>query len=332
MSNETVAALPHYKSEVGMRMPWRSLLPVCSIVCTIAVDVFLPRAYEQKAVDGPYFTYALLIALAVYMAMYAAGSWHNLRPTAIYRAPFLAGVTFAANIVNILTAKYAILPPLYFPAPDRILSVLVNDPSYLATCMAYSYRLLLLGWFFGAIAGLTCGVLIGFSKTASYWISPFIRGIGPIPSTAWIPLVLVAFPSVISGSVFLIALAVWFPTTVLTSSGIANIKNSYFEVGSTLGADKTYQIFHIGIPAAMPSVFLGLFNGTCTSFVTLVTAEMLGAKYGLGWYINYQKEMMAYANVYAGLLLIAISFYLIITGLFQIRGKVLNWQKGVIKW
>ena len=41
---------------------------------------------------------------------------------------------------------------------------------------------------------------------------------------------------------------------------------------------------------------------------------------------------MAYANVYAGLILIAISFFLIITGLFKIRGRILVWQKGVIKW
>ena len=46
----------------------------------------------------------------------------------------------------------------------------------------------------------------------------------------------------------------------------------------------------------MPHMFLGLFNGTCSSFITLVTAEMLGAKYGIGWYINWQKEMMAYAT------------------------------------
>lgn len=41
---------------------------------------------------------------------------------------------------------------------------------------------------------------------------------------------------------------------------------------------------------------------------------------------------MAYANVYAGLLVIAVSFSLIITGIFKIRNRVLGWQKGVIKW
>ena len=153
-----------------------------------------------------------------------------------------------------------------------------------------------------------------------------------IPSTAWIPLVLIAFPTAISASAFLIALAVWFPTTVLTSSGIASIPNSYFEVSSTLGAGSFYRIAKVGIPAAMPHMFLGLFNGTCSSFITLVTAEMLGAKYGIGWYINWQKEMMAYANVYAGLIIIAVTFFILITLLFKFRDRVLAWQKGVIKW
>lgn len=110
------------------------------------------------------------------------------------------------------------------------------------------------------------------------------------------------------------------------------IPNSYFEVSSTLGAGSFYRIAKVGIPAAMPHMFLGLFNGTCSSFITLVTAEMLGAKYGIGWYINWQKEMMAYANVYAGLIIIAVTFFILITLLFKFRDRVLAWQKGVIKW
>lgn len=312
---------------------WRPLLPPLSVGCAVFFDLALPRSYAQKAVEHPYFSFLLLILLAVYLIMYAMGKRKSAwRETAEYVAPFFAGVTLMLNVLNLLTAKFDVLPALYFPAIDRVLAVLVDDAAYLGTCMAYSYRLLVIGWFFGAIVGVSTGILLGFSKVANYWIWPFIRTLGPIPSTAWIPLVLVAFPSVVSASAFLIALAVWFPATVLTSSGIANIKNSYFEAASTLGAGRFYQIFHVGIPAAMPSVFLGLFNGTCASFITLVTAEMLGAKYGLGWYINWQKEMMAYANVYAGLILIAVSFCLIITGLFKIRNRVLIWQKGVIKW
>lgn len=141
-----------------------------------------------------------------------------------------------------------------------------------------------------------------------------------------------AFPSARSASAFLIGLAVWFPTVVMTSSGISNVQNSYFEVASTLGADRFWRVFRVGVPAAMPHIFLGLFNGLCASFITLMTAEMIGAKYGIGWYVNWQKEMMAYANVYAGLIVIAVLFYVVITLLFRFRDHILVWQKGVIKW
>ena len=313
-----------------------NLLPVLVIPATIALDLGLERSYDQAPVDQPYFSLLLAVVLAGYLIMQTAGrlvpalaSW---RKNAEFGALFLGGFVLLLNVINLLTAKFAVLPPLYFPAIDRVLAVVVEDGAYLAKCTAYSYRLLLLGWFFGATTGLLTALVIGFSKRANYWLQPFIKVLGPIPTSAWIPLVLVAFPSVVSGSVFLIALAVWFPTTILTSSGIANIKNSYFEAASTLGASRWYQIRHIGIPAAMPSVFLGLFNGTSASFITLIIAEMLGAKYGLGWYINWQKEMMAYANVYAGLLLIAASFSVLITLLFKLRARVLGWQQGIIKW
>ena len=74
-----------------------------------------------------------------------------------------------------------------------------------------------------------------------------------------------------------------------------------------------------------------LFSGTCSSFITLVTAEMLGAKYGIGWYINWQKEMMAYANVYAGLIIIAVTFFILIHAAVQIRDRVLLMAERVIK-
>ena len=309
------------------------VLPILSIALALILDIVLPDNLQHPAAEHPYFIWLLGAALVVYLIFFAVSFFRpSLREKLEYKAYFYAGAALFLNILNLLTVKFAILPVLYFPSLDRVFGVLVEDSAFLAKCLAYSARLLFIGWFCGAIVGMLTGIAIGFNKTFSYWVQPLVRVLGPIPSTAWIPIVLIAFPSAVSASAFLIALAVWFPTTVLTSSGIAAIPNAYFEVSSTLGAGSFYRIDKVGIPAAMPHMFLGLFNGTCSSFITLVTAEMLGAKYGIGWYINWQKEMMAYANVYAGLIIIAVTFFILITLLFQFRDHVLAWQKGVIKW
>ena len=308
-------------------------LPILSIALALILDIVLPDNLQHPAAEHPYFIWLLGAALVVYLIFYAVSFFRpSLREKLEYKAYFYAGAALFLNILNLLTVKFAILPVLYFPSLDRVFGVLFEDSAFLAKCLAYSARLLFIGWFRGAIVGMLTGIAIGFNKTFSYWVQPLVRVLGPIPSTAWIPIVLIAFPSAVSASAFLIALAVWFPTTVLTSSGIAAIPNAYFEVSSTLGAGSFYRIAKVGIPAAMPHMFLGLFNGTCSSFITLVTAEMLGAKYGIGWYINWQKEMMAYANVYAGLIIIAVTFFILITLLFKFRDRVLAWQKGVIKW
>ena len=67
---------------------------------------------------------------------------------------------------------------------------------------------------------------------------PVLKVVGPIPATAWIPLAMVVSPSAMFSAVGLIALAVWFPVTMLTASGISNTRASYLDVARTLGAGR----------------------------------------------------------------------------------------------
>lgn len=308
-------------------------LPVFSALLAILTEIIVPTSSRHTVTKHPYFFYLLIGFIVIFGGAALAGYFKpKVKEWGEENALLAAGGILFLNLLNIVTKKLALLPVIFFPSLDKILGVLVEDWAFLALCLGSSGKLLLNGYIFGAFAGIVTGIAVGFSKPAAYWVNPLIRILGPIPPTAWIPVVLISFPTTYSGSAFLIALAVWFPTAVMTSSGILNVQNAYFEVSSTLGAGKYYQIFYVGIPAAMPHMFIGLFSGTCASFITLMTAEMLGVKNGIGWYINWQKDMMAYANVYAGLIIIAVTFYVLITLLFKVRDYVLVWQKGVIKW
>ena len=308
-------------------------LPMISIILTLIAQLLIPDQSKHPSTAYPYYEYFLYLCIVVYEIFLILSRFVSpIQEKLVYKGWFFFGTFQLLNLYNLVTLKAGFLPVLYFPSLDKILGVLVEDRELLLKCLAYSGRLLCYGYFGGAIVGFATGIFIGFNKKANYWLSPIIRVLGPIPSTAWIPIVLICFPTAVSASAFLIAVAVWFPTTLMTSSGISNIQNTYFEAGSTLGAGPVNKIFRIGIPAAMPHMFLGLFNGTCSSFITLMTAEMIGAKYGIGWYVNWQKDMLSFANVYAGLIVIAVTFTILITLLFRARDHLLVWQKGVIKW
>lgn len=306
---------------------------IISLLFAVLIDVLIPNSDLQPATDKPYFRYFLFILGGIYVVFFII-SFINKKVSEKIEAigPLLAGAVLLLNIINIVCSKYSLLPVLFFPSLDRVFAVFINDRELLIKCVISSGKLLIIGFAIGAIIGFTTGICVGFNKKIAYWVNPLTKVIGPIPATSWSPLVLSLFSTSYQAAIFMIALAVWFPITVMTSNGIQNVQQTYFEVADTLGANKFYKIFKVGIPAALPSVFLGVFYATTGSFITLVTAEMFGCKSGIGWYLNWQKSMMLYANVYAGLILLAVLCNLIITLLFRIKDRLLEWQKGVIKW
>ena len=316
-----------------MKSTLKIILFFTAFAAAEAVALLLPDSPKQPQAAHPYLAWVIAAFAAAYLIRIITGFLRKEKLEAIsYKAPFYTGVMIFLTLLNLFTGKLAALPTLYFPALDRIFGTIIEDRAFILKCVSYSFRIWLTGVAGGMLVGFFMGVAMGFSKGVSYWLQPIIRILGPIPSTAWIPILLISFPSARSASAFIIGLSVWFPMVVMTSSGVLNVPKAYFEVSSTLGSGTFRNIFRVAVPAAMPSIFQGMFNSTCGSFIALMTAEMIGAKYGIGWYVNWQKEMMAYANVYAGLIVIALLFYLIVTALFRIRDYILVWQRGVIRW
>ena len=306
---------------------------IVSLLLAVLVQILIPNSAKQPETQQPYYLYFLYILGVVFIVVYIISFFSEKISSKLEGiGPLLAGGVLILNIINLVCSKFALLPVLFFPSLDRVFGVFINDRELLFQCVLSSGKLLLIGFTVGAVLGFTTGILVGFNKKIAYWLNPFVKVIGPIPPTSWSPLVLSLFSTSYQAAVFMIALSVWFPITVMTSNGIQNVQQTYFEVADTLGAGKLYKVFKVGIPAALPSVFLGFFYATTGSFVTLVTAEMFGCKSGIGWYLNWQKSMMLYANVYAGLILLAVLCNVIITLLFKFKDRILGWQKGVIKW
>ena len=220
----------------------------------------------------------------------------------------------------------------FFPPPHALLEVFTDDYAKLLESVVASVKLEMFGFVLGASIGFLTGVSLGWSRTFGYWVHPIMRFIGPLPSIAWLPIAFFAFPSSWSASIFLIALTTGFPVAVLTWSGVASVNPAYYDVARTLGANQRFLIFKVAIPAALPQVFVGLFMGLGASFAVLVTAEMMGVKAGLGFYLQWAQGWAAYANMYAALLVMALMCTGLITLLFKLRDSVLSYQKGDVKW
>ena len=258
--------------------------------------------------------------------------WPPLRRALRRICPIIAAGVFLLGLWEVITSGFRLLPLPYFPSPAGVLQSLLNDRALLFSSTWHSLILLLSGYALGVAVALVTGICIGWFSFARYWGMPLLKVVGPIPATAWIPLAMVLSPSATFSAVALIALAVWFPVTMLTVSGISNTPASYLDVARTLGARPAYLIFRVAIPAAIPNIFIGLFMGLGAAFLTLVVAETVGVKSGLGWYVAWAQGWAEYGKVFAALVIMAGFFSTIMTLLFKLRDRVLVWQKGTIKW
>jgi NitT/TauT family transport system permease protein len=310
---------------------WCSVLspPLAAVVAMLAHQLLPDRQNSERV--GAYRVLLEIFLVGSLMLAALHGLWRPLRKWTRHNAPLLASGFLVFCLWDLITLKFALMPLPYFPGPDVVLDALVEDRMLLLKSTYHSLWLLAAGYFMGAFLGLLSGVLMGWFRPVRYWGLSYVNLLGPIPATAFIPLAMLLFSSNFLAESALIALAVWFPVTVLTTAGIANVPVSYLDVARTLGAGRLYLIFRVAIPAAMPNIFLGLFMGLGASFLTLIAAETMGVQAGLGFYLLWQKGFAQFANMYAGLMIMALFFSGIMTLLFKVRNWVLAWQKGMIR-
>ena len=313
------------------RWRWRTVLAIpAAVAISLAVHYFLPTQHPPS--ETSYYPSLLLAILAVgVVAAIVQAFWNPLRRQMRDKAPILAAAIFTVCAWQLVTVKFFLLPLPYFPGPEAIIQSLVGDRKLLFDATWHSLFLLVEGYLLGVAMGLISGVSIGWSRNVRYWGMPLLKVVGPIPATALVPLAMVLFSGA-GSAVALIAVAVWFPVTMLTASGVSNVRASLLDVARTLGAGRLFLIFRVAIPAAMPSIFIGLFMGLGSSFLTLIVAEQVGVKSGLGWYVSWAQGWAEYGKVFAALVIMSAFFSTIMTLLFKVRDRVLVWQKGVIKW
>lgn len=308
-------------------------LPFLAALFSLLCYFLIPESGKQKQMPSPYYMWFLLTAvLALSLVLVAGIFMKDLGKKLFGKLPLYAGIIFFLALLNTLVSKTRLLPVLYFPSLDKVCGLIWTQRIFLAKNLLFSLGLLVQGFIFGLVIGFFTGLALGYNRHVGYWLNPVTKFLGPVPTTAWIPLALSVFPTTHGANVFLIAFAVWFPVTLMTASGIQSVNKTFFEVSETLGANTLFKVFRVAVPASLPQIFLGLFYGIVSSFATLMAVEMNGNSQGIGWYINWQKSVMQYDGVYAGLIIIAVLCSLILTLLFKVRDKIMVWQKGVIRW
>jgi NitT/TauT family transport system permease protein len=298
---------------------------ILSPVAAVAVNAFVP---DVQAVNTLYYRIVLAAFVAALLILWTARKFRN---KLYHYSQFIAAGGLLLAVLDLLTTKSNVLKPPFFPGPAQIIEVLFTERNTLFICTVYSLRLFFAGLVCGVILGIATGVMIGWNRQWNYWLFPVIQVVGVIPPVAWIPLALVVFPTSFYAGIFLLMLASWFTVAFMVANGITSTPKAYFEVSRTLGASDKFLLFHVAVPNAVPNIFTGIATSAGMCFMMLVIIEMIGAKAGLGWYINWAKAWASYDKVYASILIMGVAFCIILGVINLFRNYFLRWQKGILR-
>ena len=283
------------------------------------------------------YVWVLVIAIAVYTLCLAVSlirkkkNEKELYEKLHYKAPRYSALFLFLALYDYLTLKTGVLTQPFVPCMNYIINAFLVDYRMLADCTLNTLKLLFIGYFIGVSLGLITGITCGYSKRVRYWVDPIIKFLGPIPTSTWIPIIMVVASSLFGGAVFIIALGSWFAVTVASLTGISNVDRDYFDAARTLGANSRQLVFRVAIPHAMPSILQGCTQAMSSSCVAIMIAEMLGVKSGLGWYMTWQTGWASYDKSFAALFVICLIFTLVTNGLERIKRYLLRWQNGANK-
>ena len=102
----------------------------------------------------------------------------------------------------------------------------------------------------------------------------------------------------------------------------------YIEAARTLNAKGRDIFVKVLLPAALPSVFVGMRIGVGIGWMTLVAAEFTGIKsgYGLGYMIMTARDIQRLDEIMAGMCVIGCIGFVIDAVFRYVEARVLKWK------
>ena len=194
------------------------------------------------------------------------------------------------TIWYVCTAVLHLKPDYILPSPVQVVEALIGkltntapDGATLFGHIAASLKVALSGYLLGALVGVLLGIAMAWFRRVDMFVTPLFDLIRPVPTIAWIPLMILWFGIGLGAKSAIIFVSAFVPCVINSYSGIKQTKSVHLWVAQTFGASRKEMLFTVAIPTALPLIFTGLRISLGTAWMTLCAAEMLAATRGLGY-------------------------------------------------
>ena len=215
--------------------------------------------------------------------------------------------------------------PVTLPAPSRIVETGWLNRDILLHHTGVTVIETVVGLSISITLGITLALLIDLFAPLRRALYPLLVGSQTIPIIVLAPLLVLWFGFEITPKIIVVTLYTFFPITVAFASGLAATDREALLLMRTLGAGRLRTLLLLRVPGALPYFFTGLRISVTYAVVGAVFAEWVGARDGLGIYVQLMKNSFRTDLVFAAVFLVA---GLSLT-LFVLVGVI---ERAIIRW
>ncbi|MEM9395817.1 MAG: ABC transporter permease [Pseudomonadota bacterium] len=234
---------------------------------------------------------AIVLALVIWIAAWAANIWlSNSRLSDSWMVRVAVPVIFGISILVLweglvrgLGVSPVILPPPSMVAQTFAASTEVLWIDFVQTVVKGALR----GFVIGAVAALTCAILIDRSSFLTRGLLPIGNFFAALPIVGIAPIMVNWFGFDWQSKAAVVVVMVFFPILVNTVQGLRASDALQRDLMRTYAASYWQTLLKLRLPAAMPFVFNGLKIATTLALIGAIVAEYFGSPTrGMGFRIS----------------------------------------------
>jgi NitT/TauT family transport system permease protein len=269
----------------------------------------------------------------------AAPAWESqddLRKVAFRGAGFVprtsryAGLLALAVVIGLwqLAGGLSLVNPVFLPTPLSILRAMVQlaMSGALWQHLAYSVLRIGSGWLIGTAAGIVVGFAIGLSTLARSVGITFISALFPIPKIALLPLLILWLGIGEEPKIATIALGVFFSTAIAVYSGVDAVPRNLIRMAQSFNVPFASIIRRVIWPGALPSILAGFRITSSVALLLVVSAEMIGAEYGIGAFVLQAGNLMQTDQLLSGVVILSLFGLLVGWLISRLERRLLRWR------
>ena len=227
-----------------------------------------------------------------------------------------------------LADSTGLVNPLFLPAPVSIARAIYQLALSGALWHHLSYSLMRIGvgWVLGTTAGVAVGFAIGLSSLARSVGITFISALFPIPKIALLPLLILWLGIGEQPKIATIALGVFFSTAISVYSGVDAVPRNLIRMAQSFNVPFSTIVRKVIWPGALPSILSGFRITASVALLLVVSAEMIGAEYGIGAFVLQAGNLMQTDQLLAGVVILSV-FGLAVGRLINLlETRLLHWR------